>query len=989
MAQFGEENKFVFQAMNLYNYKMHKHTHIDFTDAPINVISGANGSGKTQILEALILALGYTPTRVALGKISDVVGPFDNICKIQLSFANPIISTHRVLSSSDPEILPFVEHDKFMVEVVIGKDETVKRHIISTEGKKKQIKRKQLQQLLKSIGIHENSRLNFTEEGSLGAFAEGSPHQKFNTLLKATGMGDIYASYIESKRKLEEKQKFNTPLKLQYEKEKQKLTKYRENYEKITKKHALISRFQELEAELAWFDVNENENQQKEVKHKIETTISELEKITKELNDYEKKLGLLHQSLAERKRQLQKYQDEAIELEGEKNRLIGKLEGITNLVSSQRARYDELNAKIDEWKVMQTEKGKEKYLQVKQEIEQIRKELSKIETKLIELNNEKRQKVAEKETILQKKKERYNLLQSISRYEMDLIKDTMKIKQAIAGTPYEKQIIGPVFTVIKIKENYQDLEQVVKQAIGKHLYGFVATTHESYEALKRIYDKLFPEKKPNITVARVLEDESSPIPEYLLKKKLTSKPNGIIDHTTELIEAPFHVKLYLNRFINIVIAEPFLSTNFLTDYAKTHKVNVLTTDGKSYFLPQEAFTRPPRPYFVSLYKDNLEQYVFASRIDARIEEIKKRLIEIQNEILQLNLQKGQLQIEYKEFEVELKKWQLSSDDYLAILSKLEKELNDISNEIENNNRIKIELENKIADFSERLAKLSSQQRDVGYEFDELRVSINSMEKKRSSLKQQQYALKQSQTKDQMLLDELKNTYQELIEIAKTKGAIPEKIRDNREEILEEFNMVKGQLELLDITPDIDEQTLKAQEEKVKQLEIIIEEDRIHEENLKSDLNKRLKNWEQTLQNVITHLNNMLNLLLKDVFQEISIAICNYQNAERAELIISALTKGNQRNYRQLSGGEKTLIGQAIILALHMINQSPIHAIDEFTQKLDKKNRALAFSMVSSIYRMAKENRILRPQFLLICPTLDDIELSEDFSHKIMIETVVR
>ncbi|GAI77570.1 unnamed protein product, partial [marine sediment metagenome] len=74
------------------------------------------------------------------------------------------------------------------------------------------------------------------------------------------------------------------------------------------------------------------------------------------------------------------------------------------------------------------------------------------------------------------------------------------------------------------------------------------------------------------------------------------------------------------------------------------------------------------------------------------------------------------------------------------------------------------------------------------------------------------------------------------------------------------------------------------------------------------------------------------------------------------LIIEAETKGDDRKYRQLSGGEKTLIAQAIILALHMINHSPIHAIDEFTQKLDKKNKSLAFSMALATYKIAKENR---------------------------------
>ena len=168
----------------------------------------------------------------------------------------------------------------------------------------------------------------------------------------------------------------------------------------------------------------------------------------------------------------------------------------------------------------------------------------------------------------------------------------------------------------------------------------------------------------------------------------------------------------------------------------------------------------------------------------------------------------------------------------------------------------------------------------------------------------------------------------------------------------------------------------------------MDENQKHLNNLKVDLDKRLVEWKSELTNVVTHLNRMLNLLLKDVFETISIGIKNYSDERNAALEIKAETQGDKRQYRQLSGGEKTLLAQAIILALHMINQSPLHAIDEFTKKLDKKNRALAFSMALTTYKIAKENRMLTPQFILITPTLDDVSLTEEFTHKVLIESKV-
>jgi chromosome segregation ATPase len=236
--------------------------------------------------------------------------------------------------------------------------------------------------------------------------------------------------------------------------------------------------------------------------------------------------------------------------------------------------------------------------------------------------------------------------------------------------------------------------------------------------------------------------------------------------------------------------------------------------------------------------------------------------------------------------------------------------------------------------------------------------------------------------------EIDEQYQKHLREAQQKGSPPEQIRDNQEEIFSEFNQIKGQLELLEITPDISEEAISRQEKHVEMIKDETDKAEEHLKHLKDDLDKRITEWEGGLHHIVDHMNKMLNLLLKDIFLNVSIQIKNYNNERNAGLYIEAETKGDNRKYRQLSGGEKTLLAQAIILALHMISQSPIHAIDEFTQKLDRKNKTLAFSMALLTYRLAKESRKITPQFVLITPSLDDVELSDEFAHKIMIESKV-
>jgi len=47
----------LFHLLTLNNFKLHRSTQIDLGASPITLITGANGSGKTQVLEAIILSL--------------------------------------------------------------------------------------------------------------------------------------------------------------------------------------------------------------------------------------------------------------------------------------------------------------------------------------------------------------------------------------------------------------------------------------------------------------------------------------------------------------------------------------------------------------------------------------------------------------------------------------------------------------------------------------------------------------------------------------------------------------------------------------------------------------------------------------------------------------------------------------------------------------------------------------------------------------------
>jgi chromosome segregation ATPase len=144
--------------------------------------------------------------------------------------------------------------------------------------------------------------------------------------------------------------------------------------------------------------------------------------------------------------------------------------------------------------------------------------------------------------------------------------------------------------------------------------------------------------------------------------------------------------------------------------------------------------------------------------------------------------------------------------------------------------------------------------------------------------------------------------------------------------------------------------------------------------------------------MIEHLSRVMQALLRGgAFRDVRLEVTHVEDPEKAELAIRARTKGPQwLDYRELSGGEKVLCTEALIMALHTMSDSPVHAIDEFTQRLDKTNAAAAFDIVRKTFEMTSRGQPrLVPQFLLLCPEAFGLEENELIRHIVLVEARMR
>ncbi|MHA1302834.1 MAG: AAA family ATPase, partial [Candidatus Heimdallarchaeaceae archaeon] len=924
-------SNFIFERIILKNYKMHSYTELNLTEKPIVVISGANGTGKSQILEALILVIGHTPTRVALGKQEELIGSFADKALIQLYIKNPMIGERRAITTSDPELEPLInDNDSFILELEIRETQNIRR-VKLEDGTQQVVTRKQIQRLIRNIGIYEDTMLNFTEEGYLSSFAEGSPRKKLDTLLTATGLKEIYLNYLDSKRRVESKSKEHSPLIFQLEREQDKLERMKEDFELIRKKKNLTERYIFVERELAWFDFKAAKQGLVETQNKIEDLQEKIRVYSKEEKSYDKELKSLileYKALIEtRDVKVSKKNEQLMQ----KKHLEGVLEEKQRIIEEKEKEKENLLKDRRKLKKILSDEGDEVKAEFQRQLSSIREQIKSAQATL-ESNKVKIQKLLEeKEKINQTLEERSAIYGSLTNYERERINDTLLFKEEVSKSSFAEEIIGPIYQTITIKPEYQQYEVAIKTSIGYSLFDFVATSHQAYEEAKRIYDNLFKRNyKLNITVGRVL-DEVGPRPKYLSELTLNEKLEGIIDYAVNLIEGPFAVLNYLKRFKKIVLAKPFLSSNILTDFAKKNKVNVLTVDGKSYYLSREAFTRPPRPINIKLGVD-ISKYQSTERIRSRLNIIEEDFGLIKQSEIRINQQLSNLYLEKRKIESQLN---IFESEY-----SLDQQFLLVENNIDRyDQEIKSEKENVDA-INEQIKTISEAIKEYEKELELLDEQIQQkLQEKESIAKKKNQAVKSKEkclrfvTQLSADIHEMQEKVEHLQELAVDKGECPLEMRENRDEINAELFEIKGQLALIEINPAIDKQSITVQEEKVKKLQHLIEKGKTHLENLQADLERRLDHWISGLRKIVDHLNGTLKVLLDGVFENISVYIANYRDENNASLIIEAVTKGDNRRYRQLSGGEKTLIAQAIILSLHLINYSPLHVIDEFTQKL--------------------------------------------------------
>lgn len=914
---------------------------------PILVISGANGSGKTQLLEALLILLGEKSPRTKKGVFS-LIGKADEECFIEIEVNNKKPDGTYMFQLIESDILDFLTKDSILFKAKIT--ETKIRRFIGdpATGVYKEITLRLLQRLFSQLGIRPGNQLTFTLGETVDIFANQSNHKKFQVLIENLGLAELKEDIVNNEKSIREAIENTAKLQSKLKDEENNLELFRTMIDAINQRDKLENLLSSLTVEEHWVDVRELEkilevqNQELTVKKRQVTDekriVANLEKENSQLLTTKDYILSSYRNARDEKITLEQ---EIKEVTKSKNTSEGTLKILKEQINEYLSEIDRLKKNFKDKNVLVSQKERlEEYLSKHAELKENYK------TKTNELQN------------LESNKSKFSE-HRLPNFELNLQEEASKFRNYIKEQHMQESILGPFISYLRLDDPDRNKSWLpaVKQALGSYLYSFVALDQQAFKKSKEFYDKLWPEKKPNFDVFRFENHDS----------KRTNKSADIYAFVPDLLAGDPRILMTLRRIVTTSLSED-KDPNLLLNAAVSSGLDILTKDGKSFYRRKGSFSRPPRTFRGELgdqlqeimsFKDTRKE---KKRLDDEIFKIKREETSLMKEIAELRESISLLSSSDSQFDYQIRSIMDRMKRAELKQQETEKELKTFQSQIEQKIALLQAQKEEEKKYSDQLSIIEK----------ELTISDTNIRNARISLEK----INQEYNESQNLASETKQKIHSLEEEAKKFGERPSEVRDKQKVELE-LKEVTTKLALIK-DKSIPKEKLDEQEKRVVELRDNLEMRRDHLEHLREDIETRLEKWKSHVEPFIITLGEQLKEITHHIFADVKLTIDN-EDLEKAGLELKAVTKGNFRNDQSLSGGEKVLLMECLILSLHALTISPLHVIDEFTQRLDIKNKAKIFLIVKELLN----HSAMGTQFILITPDTLGLELESDIQHVVV------
>ncbi len=944
--------------ISLKNFKSFKKAEIPFSNG-FTAIVGSNGSGKSNVLDALLFVLGITSLKaLRAGKLTDLVynNSTENYAKVDLvidkdkkrfTISRMIDKAGKSIYRLDEKRTTLNEISSLLVELgidieghnivtqgditkVVNMSNVERREIIDSiaglsefDTKKEEALKElnKVDQRIKEATIILNERNSYLEElaNEMNAANEFKILEKEKKQIKATIIHkEIYS--IEKRT-------------LEIDNELKEILKQKEEIEKLLdnlKKENLESK--EKSNELGKIAMKSSEDLYENIGKELEQTKSKFN-LEKELLDIKKaSIEKNKNRIATNKEEFEKSKHEQKELKLEIEKLVDEQKKIDHELQQVKKTKTELDS-------ISKEKNKE-IVKIESEIDEINKEIETIRKDNFDLEVFLKQWNKQKEFNIKKLNE--------------LVNEKEKILLELSKIKEKEENVKKIGTKKSLEEELNKIEIRIDTINEKksNLSGFIEQEKEAIALLKKdisncpVCEKELEEKrklelikiKENIILAKENEIKKIKfeIEQFKETKKDTSDKLYLVSQL--LLEIASKNELELKereienkrKIINEELDEKFLS-------GKIEQKKIFDSKLKIILEKREKI----KETLHSLRKENIFEEL--SKIGTKIDELihNRNLVEtkINNKRIDFNkinskeetilIENEELAKENDAINKEIKEKEPQIREIEAKIIENEKRLNSQKKENIKTVEEKEKLDNRISKIEKEIYNESIKIKKLEVRENEFNLEKSRLEVRENDLKEEQKEFIDVEITSEKNVNELKENLiivdKKLSEI----GAVNLKAVDN-------FNELKKEVD------EITEKSQKLENERLSVLDMI---DKI-------DVKRT---------NVFMDCFNEVNKNFKNMFSQFFngegiLDLSNPNNPLESGLIIDAQPKGGKlQNIDSMSGGEKTLTALAFMFAIQLYSPAPFYAFDEADAALDKEN---SMKMGNLIEMIAKKSQFI-------------------------------
>lgn len=991
----------VLKAVEVNNFGIHKNLTMSF-ERPINLIVGANAVGKTTLLDAISIALGGESDRYGtIKELVEYIGPAGDKASVAVYLRNP---------SNENKNHPIIDYgeyknyvrDELKIKITITRDAVYWQ----VNDRQKKHRRKEIRDMLQSavIRIDMSDDILFTRKDTIDKFMGGNPVEQFQQILTPIKLAnlqeDIQNTQEEARNlqnKLPELNYRRTNLEKDLEVARQQKEQYERKMELLDQKARLTNilnwieykewqtrlmeldkqgillkkNLEELQYEYQKIKTQSEQNKRNEqlLQDKLNETQTRLTHLTRQNKERIRRIGLIKENIARKDAELRikkQYLQEHVQKQENLQQIYQ--EGIVN----------GLFLSLEDWECSkpQIEKKRRalKNLQQKdaQTLQTYNSQLSHFATQIKQYDMQEQQILNE----LVKENQNVKSGTKLSTGEHHVL----ALRRALDQVPWGKKVTKPLFQEFFIKPEGELWEGAINHALGGLRSYILAKDATTINQLR----KYMEQNNFSVWVASLPQIANIPI------RSLPSLPEhvqnlivGWIDDFLEFDDAL--IATFLLARTRALLVKSNASATELLELAKITRADVYTAQ-PSVFKPDGRFrTNVRTSYSLRRRTDNIEKVI---ELQTQLEQIKNERATLIDQRLKILEQKAELQDKQAQLQEQIDVLQdqisqMTKKDPTTLLKNIEeldKLIKDHQKEIE---RITEELEN--ARTRLRTVTESTCFEEIEYLNTEIPKIQEQLGKCRNHGQVLEERLIELEPKIESIKTECLDTEREL-ELHRSKVAqLKEHLVDPapkhlppKPEIQREIYEIEGAVSQITATA-YDVEQYKKLEKYYQETKQDIERVSQALDETRQQLEDYHQEWKQRVTFVLQQLQDVANYLLSP-FIQIRCSTTNSLDMKQIGLKVEFSNKmsgnGKYEIYHVASGGERALITQSLFLALHTLNRnSPIHIVDEFTQRLDEKYRGHAFIMVERLLEKLKEingqngsyNWNMIPQIILVAP----------------------